>query len=113
MLTQKGIDRIRNRLSKATLGPWKWTSFGRVPQLEGKNEYAEMNPVLVARGCGNTHEHSDCLVIGCMPEKLEDPLRACPLHPDAEDRDFIEHAYDDIQSLLDYITTIESKKDDD
>lgn len=110
MLTQKGINIIRNRLSKATLGPWKWTDCGQMPQLEGKNEHAEMNPILIARGCGNTHEHPDCLVVGCMPEKMEDPLRACPLHPYAEDRDFIAHAYDDIQSLLDYIITIDKGK---
>ena len=103
MLTQKGIEAIRNRLRKATLGPWKWTSCGKAPQLEGSIEYAEMNPVLVARGCGN--KHGD-VVTGCMPEKIDDPLRACPLHPSAEDRDFIAHAYDDIQSLLDYVNTM-------
>lgn len=108
MLTPKGIDAIRNRLKKATPGSWKWTVLGGEypgPQLEGSVEYSEMNPILVTTGCGGKKQ-ADSGVKGCMPDKMKDPLRACPLHPMFDDRDFIAHAYDDIQSLLDYINTI-------
>ena len=104
MLTEKGIEAIRKRLREATPGPWHWTSFGEAPQLEGSIEYAEMNPVLVAHGCNNDKENSSG-IRGCMSDKFDDPLKACPLHPSSEDRDFIAHAYDDIQSLLDYVST--------
>jgi hypothetical protein len=108
MLTPKGLDAIRSRLKKATQGPWKWTVLGEGypgPQLEGSVEYSEMNPILVTTGCGNK-KVADSGVRGCIPDKMGDPMRACPLHPRAEDRDFIAHAYDDIQSLLDYVNTI-------
>jgi len=110
MLTDKGIEAIRNRLKNATPGPWEWTAAGERPQLEGKIEYAEMNPILVAAGCGNKRKKK--LVYGCMPEKLNDELRACPLHPFREDREFIAHAYSDIEILLDYITTLHKESYD-
>lgn len=106
MLTHKGIEAIRDRFIKATPGPWRWTALSGSPQLEGSMKYADMNPILVARECGN--EHGD-LVQGCMPEKFNDNLRACPLHPNEEDRDFIANAYDDIQQLLEYIADLERK----
>ncbi len=110
MLTQKGIEAIQNRLRKATPGPWNWTVCGSGypgPQLEGNIEYAEMNPILLTTGCCSEKGDSD--IKGCMPEKFDDPLKACPLHPSEEDRDFIAHAYADVQNLLDYVNTISRK----
>lgn len=104
MLTDKGIEAIRDRLKRATPGPWNWTVCDLGPQLEGSVEHPEMNPVLVVAGCGNK-KLSESGVEGCMPENLGDPLRACPLHPNAADREFIAHAYDDIQSLLDCVAS--------
>jgi len=81
-----------------TKGPWKWTSFTGEVQLEGANEASEMNPILVVRGCGNEHVTS-VGVKGCMPEKLNDPLRACPLHPTQADRDLIARAPELLREL--------------
>lgn len=74
-----------------TPGPWRWTSFEEGPQLEGNIDAAEMNPILVARGCGNQQETATG-VKGCMPAALHDDLRACPLHPTAADRALIASA---------------------
>lgn len=71
-----------------TPGPWRWTSFCESPQLEGSNEHAEMNPILVARGCSNKSPTAQG-VTGCMPAIGGDDLRACPLHPTAADRALI------------------------
>ncbi len=107
MLTDKGIEAIRDRLKKATKGPWKWTIPGAGfpgPQLEGNIQNSDMNPVLMTAGCSSDKGGSK--ILGCMPEKLNDPLRACPLHPMAGDRDFIAQAYCDIEDLLDYVNTL-------
>ena len=73
---------------KATERPWKWTAGHGSPQLEGNIYDSDMNPVLVAEGCGNDSQTSSG-VRGCMPEKLLDELRACPLHPSNRDRAYI------------------------
>lgn len=108
MLTRKGIEAIRERLKKATPGPWEWTVPGSGlpgPQLQGHIEAPEFNPILVTSGCGNdTHKQvgETCSIKGCVDD-LEDELRACPLHPSKNDRDFMASAYQDIEALLDYI----------
>lgn len=89
----------RERCERATAGPWRWRGFDGHPQLEGEVYAAEMNPVLVARGCGNNRK-TDPGVEGCMPEKLRDDLRACPPHPSWQDRDLIAHARTDLPDLL-------------
>ncbi len=99
MLSQDELRAIEERWNKATPGPWSWGSIAREPQLEGNVDYDEMNPILVARGCGNDNDKGS-EVRGCMPGKYEDPLWACPLHPSAADRDFIAHSHDDIKRLL-------------
>lgn len=113
MLTYKGIEAIRNRLKKATPGPWKWTGAGSGwpgPQLEGNIEYEDMNPILITTGCGNDKKTEEGIK-GCMPDNYEDdPLKACPLHPSAEDREFIANSYCDIELLLDHIKYLEGKK---
>ncbi len=106
-LTDKGIEAIRDRLRKAAPGPWKWNVFELGLQLEGRVEYPEMCPILIAAGCDNKRI-SPSGVQGCMPKNMDDPLRACPLHPRAEDRDFIAHAHEDIQNLLDLVNTLSS-----
>jgi hypothetical protein len=87
------------RCDAATAGPWRWTGFCGSPQLEGAREYAEMNPVMVAQGCGNDRKTVDG-VQGCMPEFLGDELRACPLHPDKTDRDFVAASRTDLPDAL-------------
>ena len=82
------VAELKRLCEAAEPGPWKWTAGEGGPQLEGNIYASEMNPVLVCRGCGNKETTTEG-VKGCMPEKLGDPLRACPLHPTKSVRDFI------------------------
>lgn len=82
--------------AKHTPGPWHWTASDLGPQLESK--YPGRNPVLIAAGCGNDKQTASG-VEGCMPEKLGDPFRACPLHPTADDRALIAAAPDLLAAL--------------
>lgn len=100
MLSQDELQEIKVRLYNATPGPWNWGPFELGPQLEGNVKDPDMNPVLIAMGCGN--DKGD-LVKGCMPEKFDDSLRSCPLHPTRDDREFIAHARIDIERLLNHI----------
>lgn len=113
MLTQHGLDRIEERLSKATPGPWQWKVAGDAwpgPQLEGNIEYEDMNPILITTGC-SSGKGAKGEVRGCMPDNYkDDPLKACPLHPSPKDREFIAHSYCDIELLLDYIKDLKRKK---
>jgi hypothetical protein len=99
-LTPADLARVEALLEKATPPPWRWTAgVGDGPQIEGAVEYPEMSPVLVAHGCGNK-ERSEAGVAGCIPGQLKDPLRACPLHPTAADRDIIVELFNAAPTLL-------------
>jgi hypothetical protein len=93
------LDALERLHEAATPGEWRWTSNGSDPQLEGGVEYPEMSPVLVASGCGNKTA-TDSGVLGCMGDKLKDPLRSCPLHPTKADRDLICAARNALPDLL-------------
>lgn len=90
------LNEIQTRCSLATQGPWEWTwGVGGGPQLEGSIYAPDMNPILIARGCGNNKGK------GCFPDGLDgDELKTCPLHPHKEDRDFIVASRVDIPKLV-------------
>ncbi len=114
LLTEHGLHKIQERWNKSTPGPWKWSGDKGWPgpQLEGNIQYEEMNPILVTTGC--TNENDTNSVQGCMPDKFDNPLQACPLHPSTGDREFIANAHSDIELLLDYVRDIsKGKRDED
>lgn len=101
---------LRALLEKATKGPWKWTPGYGQPQIEGDVEAPDMNPVLIAHGCGNEMA-TTAGVTGCMPEKLNDELRACPLHPSAPDRALIVALVNAAPALLSEVDGLRSIRD--
>lgn len=100
------ISKLSQLEQKATKGPWKWSDACEMgPQLEGNVEHPEMSPILVAAGCGNTNGDG---VKGCIPKLGGDELRACPLHPTKDDRDFIATFRTAAPSLLAYVLALEN-----
>lgn len=99
---------LRELEAKSTKGPWRWTAGDGDPQIEGNVEYPEASPVLVASGCRNEHRTS-LGIQGCMPEKLNDQLRACPMHPHANDRELIVALRNAAPALLDEIESLREK----
>ena len=76
-----------------TPGPWRWTMIDEhTPQLEGTNEYSEMNPVLVAFDCG------------CGVRKEDN---ACPLRPIIKDQKIISAAPEMFEALIEYTIDLE------
>lgn len=105
--TAEGRKELKELAEKATPLPWQWTAGCREPQLEGAVPNPEMNPVLVARGCGNDHDPKSP-VQGCMPSTLAgDDLRSCPLHPSRTDREYITAAANALPALIARIERLE------
>jgi len=99
---------LQKLCDEAVPGPWVWSKGSVVsgPELLGNIKHSDSFPILITWGCSNNDG------VGCMPDKFNDELCNCPLHPIKRDRDFIVAARSAMPRLLKDIERLNTQVQD-